>query len=120
MSGNAVELASSFSKASWDVSSNNVITLNATALGLISSQSEFTLVILSSFDFLNTPPPSNKITNFRSVEQGAGERPYLSYVAGSTGGASKTLSKDARRRGRALIKTGARLAGGALTGVEED
>lgn len=120
MSGNAVELAPSVAKASWNTSSNNVITLNATALGLISSQSELTFVILSSFDFFNTSPSSNKITNFRSVEQGSGERPYLSYVAGSSGKASKTFSKKARRRGRALIKTGARSAGGALTGVEED
>lgn len=118
LAGNVTDYSSALGTGSWDHNDHNEIALNAAALQDIKNLSEFKIAILSyNYDYLNVEPGAAKTTNFRSLEQGGAERPFLSYVegTGSSGG-----SRRARRRGRRLRKTAARLPGWALQGVEDE
>ena len=86
MAGNVTDYSSALGMGSWDHHDHNEITLNATALHDMKNLDEFKIVIVSyTYDYLNSAPGAAKTTNFRAVEQGGSERPFLSYVEGTAG-----------------------------------
>ena len=97
MQGNVTDYSSALAMGSWDHNAHNEIALNAAARLDMKNLDEFKLVIISyAYDYLNVSPGAHKTTNFRSIEQGGAERPYLSYVEGTGQGGG---NRRARRRG---------------------
>ena len=74
------------------------VALNSTALSDMASLSEFKLgIVTSDFDYTNTAPNNavTKTAGFRLVSNGTSSiRPYIAYVAGSSGYGNAVCSVD--------------------------